>query len=261
MKKNTAIQPKIGLILGSGLGEFAEEITESTKISYRDIPHFPVSTVSGHAGLLVTGMLEGKTVTAMQGRQHFYEGYGMQQITFPVRIMKNMGVDSLIVTNACGGLNSKLYPGALMLIRDHINLMGDNPLIGPNLDEFGPRFPDMSQAYDRQLIDIAKSAAQNLQIDILEGVHSAVSGPNYLSRAELQMVAKMGADTIGMSTIPETIVAVHCGLRVLGICCVTDMAIPDQLESISHKEVMEVATQTRPKFIRLLKQIISQIDR
>ncbi|KAB3527372.1 purine-nucleoside phosphorylase [Alkaliphilus serpentinus] len=253
------MKPTIGLILGSGLGDLADEIMNPIIIDYSDIPSFPVSTVEGHAGKLVIGELEGKAVVAMQGRFHYYEGYSMQEITFPVRVMKSIGVDTLVVTNACGGLNPELYPGALMIINDHINFMGSNPLMGKNQGELGPRFPDMSHAYDPDLRQIAHRVAKNLNIETHEGVYLAISGPNYLSKAELRMVTRLGADTIGMSTIPEVIVANHGGQRVLGISCVTDMAIPDSLESISHQQVMEVANKTKPKFISLVKGILKEV--
>ncbi|RKD34548.1 purine-nucleoside phosphorylase [Thermohalobacter berrensis] len=260
LKSKLDIKPEVGLILGSGLGTLADEIEEATIFNYEDIPNFPVSTVEGHEGKLVVGILKGKKVVAMKGRFHYYEGYSMKDITFPVRVMKELGVKMLLVTNACGGLNEKLYPGALMIINDHINLTGDNPLIGPNDEELGPRFPDMSNAYDKELIKLAVKVAEKQNIEIEKGVYTAISGPNYLSKAELRMLMKIGSDALGMSTVPEVIVARHSGLRVLGIACVTDMAIPDTLESISHEEVIEVANKTRPKFIKLVKEIINEVD-
>lgn len=253
-------KPKIGLILGSGLGDLADEIQQPTVIPYRDIPHFPQSTVAGHAGQLVIGTLMGQPVLAMQGRVHYYEGYSMQEVTYPVRVMKGLGIDILIVTNACGGMNPELYPGALMLISDHINMMGDNPLIGPNLDDFGPRFPDMSQAYDPQLRAMARRIAQREGIDVLEGVYTAISGPYYLSGAELGMLRTLGGDTVGMSTIPETLVANHSGIRVLGISCITDMAIPDTLVPLDHETVMKMAEQTKPVFVRFVKAILNEVN-
>lgn len=254
------IEPKIGLILGSGLGDLANEIENKIIVPYEKIPHFPQSTVAGHLGQLVVGDLMGQKVIAMQGRLHYYEGYSMQDITYPVRVMKKLGVEILIVTNACGGMNPELYPGALMIITDHINMMGDNPLIGKNLDSFGPRFPDMSRAYDTELIKHSKKAAEQVGIEVKEGVYAAISGPYYFSKAELRMLRLMGGDTIGMSTIPETIVANHSGIRVLGISCVTDMAIPDTLEPLEHEQVMAIANQTKPKFIKLIKQILKEVN-
>ena len=206
----------------------------------------------GHKGQLVFGEMGGKQVVAMQGRFHYYEGYSMAQITFPVRVMKQLGVETIIVTNACGALNETFKPGIFMFIKDHINLTGNNPLIGKNLQDYGPRFPDMSSAYDKQLIRLGLEIAQRLEIEVATGIHTAVSGPNFLSKAELNMIKKMGSDTIGMSTIPEVIVAVHSGLKVLGISCVTDMAVPEQLEPIDHEKVMEMAAQSKPNFIRLV---------
>ncbi|TAH63506.1 MAG: purine-nucleoside phosphorylase [Gottschalkiaceae bacterium] len=251
--------PQIGLILGSGLGTLANEIESPIILDYKDIPNFPVSTVEGHEGRLVLGELQGKKVIAMQGRFHYYEGYSMQEVTFPVRVMKALGVEILLVTNACGGMNKELYPGALMIIEDHINFTGDNPLIGHNYEELGPRFPDMSSAYDKVLIKLAEEVGHKLNIETKKGVYAAISGPYYFSRAELRMLRRIGGDTIGMSTVPEVIVARHTGLKVLGISCVTDMAIADEIVSISHEEVVKVANETRPKFIKLIKGIIDEV--
>lgn len=260
IKEKIDIVPEIGLILGSGLGSLADEIEEKKIVKYEEIPNFPVSTVAGHEGQLVMGMLEGKKVIAMQGRFHFYEGYSMQEITFPVRVMKELGVKMLLVTNACGGMDPSLYPGALMFIEDHINFTGANPLIGPNNDELGPRFPDMSTAYDRDLIELGKRVAEKLEIQTEKGIYTAISGPNYLSAAELRMLRRLGGDTVGMSTVPEVIVARHTGIKVLGISCVTDMAIADDLEPLEHSAVVEVANRTRPKFIKLVKGILKEAD-
>ncbi|WIV10974.1 purine-nucleoside phosphorylase [Proteiniborus sp. MB09-C3] len=251
--------PEIGLILGSGLGTLADEINNPIIFDYKDIPNFPVSTVEGHEGRLVLGELEGKKVIAMQGRFHYYEGYSLQQVTFPVRVMKALGIQMLLVTNACGGMNKELYPGALMIIEDHINFIGDNPLIGHNYDELGPRFPDMSSAYDKELIKLAENVGKKHNIETKKGVYAAISGPYYFSKAELRMLRRIGGDTIGMSTVPEVIVARHAGLRVLGISCVTDMAIADEIVSISHEEVVKVANETRPKFIKLVKGILNEV--
>ncbi|MBB6216655.1 purine-nucleoside phosphorylase [Anaerosolibacter carboniphilus] len=260
IKNKISTAPEIGLILGSGLGSLANEIENPTVIPYDQIPNFPISTVEGHEGQLVLGTLEGKNVIAMQGRFHFYEGYSLQDVTFPVRVMKELGVKILVVTNACGGMNPELYPGALMLIEDHINFTGSNPLIGPNDEELGPRFPDMSTAYDKALIHLGEQVGKRLDIETKKGVYVAISGPNYMSAAELKMLRKFGADTLGMSTVPEVIVARHTGLRVLGISCVTDMAIADTLEPLEHERVVEIANQTRPKFIRLVKGILREVS-
>ncbi len=251
--------PRIGLILGSGLGVLAEQIEQPVEIPYEAIPHFPVSTVAGHEGKLVIGSLNGKHVLIMQGRFHFYEGYDMGTVTFPIYVMKQLGIETLIVTNACGGLNHAFAPGDLMIIHDHINLTGDNPLIGPNLDEFGPRFPDMSAAYTPELIQLAEAKAAELGIKVQKGVYCGVSGPSYSTPVELMMLARIGGDAIGMSTVPEVIVARHAGLRILGISCITDMAIGEELEPLTHERVMEVANLTRPRFISFVKSIVAEV--
>lgn len=260
IKNEINIKPEIGLILGSGLGSLANEIEDKIIVEYEKIPNFPVSTVSGHEGQLVIGTLEGKQVIAMQGRFHYYEGYTMKEVTFPVRVMKELGVKILLVTNACGGMDSALYPGALMFIEDHINFTGDNPLIGSNDEELGPRFPDMSTAYDRDLIELGEKVGKKLEIKTEKGVYTAISGPNYLSAAELRMLRRLGGDTVGMSTVPEVIVARHAGIKVLGISCITDMAIADGLEPLEHSAVVEVANRTRPKFIKLVKGILKEAN-
>lgn len=259
IRSRSNIHPQIGLILGSGLGDMADEITDAVRIDYHDIPHFPVSTVEGHAGKLVIGKLMGKDVVALQGRFHFYEGYSLQEVTFPVRVFKALGISTMIVTNACGALNTNFYPGALMFITDHINFIGDNPLIGKNFNDLGPRFPDMSSAYDKGLIALGKKVAAELGVETVEGIYTAVSGPYYFSKAELRMVKGFGSDTIGMSTVPETIVAVHMGIKVLGISCITDMADPDNLVPLEHSHVVAVANQAKPKFIRLVTGIVQNI--
>lgn len=251
--------PKIGLILGSGLGTLADEIEDAIIIDYKNIPNFPVSTVEGHAGQLVIGKLMGKQVMAMKGRFHYYEGYSMKEVTFPVRVMKALGVELLLVTNACGGLNPDLYPGALVVINDHINMTGNNPLIGPNYPELGPRFPDLSDAYDKELIELVHKVGKKIGVETREGVYVSISGPTYSSKAESKMFQLIGADTIGMSTVPEVIVAKHSGIKVIGISCVTDMAIFEGTETISHEQVMAVADETRPKFINLVKSIIDEV--
>lgn len=253
-------RPEIGIILGTGLGSLGDFIENKKVIDYSDIPEFPVSTVSGHAGKLIFGTLEGKKVVAMQGRFHYYEGYTMQEVTIPVRVMKKLGAEMLLVSNACGGLNHSFNAGDIMIITDHINMMGSNPLIGANLDEFGPRFPDMSAVYDKELITKMENAAQTLGIDVKKGVYCAISGPNYLSKAELRMLITIGSDTVGMSTIPEAIVAVHSGLKVIGLSCITDMAIPDTMHSPTHEEIVKVAEGVKPKFVSLVKQFIKEVQ-
>ncbi|QKS71026.1 purine-nucleoside phosphorylase [Paenalkalicoccus suaedae] len=260
IRDKSELSPTVGLILGSGLGELADEITNATYIDYTDIPHFPTSTVAGHKGQLVIGELEGVTVIAMQGRFHYYEGYSMQEVTFPVRVMKELGCESVIVTNACGSMNKNFQPGELMLITDHINFTGANPLIGPNDAELGARFPDMTTAYTRSLQNDTKKLATQNDITLHEGVYLAVSGPTYMAGAELTMLRTFGADVVGMSTVPETIVARHMGMKVLGISCITDMAIGEEMEGITHEEVMEVAAKAKPAFKKLIKLVLKKAD-
>ncbi len=256
----TKYRPALGIILGSGLGSFADELSDSDRYSFEEIPHMPSSTVSGHAGQFVLGKHGGKELIALQGRIHYYEGYTMRELSFPVRIMRALGVERLIITSACGGIHPKLYPGALMFVRDHINLMGDNPLIGENYEELGVRFPDMSEAYNKQWREKSRAWAKQNGIETFEGVHVAVSGPYFYSNAELRMVQKIGGDTIGMSMIPEVITAVHGGMQCLGIACVTDMANPDHKhDALTHEAVLEVAKKTKPKFIRLVSGIIQAL--
>lgn len=260
IKEQISVQPEVGLILGSGLGILADEIEEAVRIDYSNIPHFPTSTVEGHAGKLIVGKLNGKSVVAMQGRFHYYEGYSMQQVTFPVRVMKELGVKTIVVTNACGGMNPDFEAGDLMIITDHLNMTGDNPLIGPNENELGPRFPDMSRAYTPELVDTAKKVAQRIGIKIQQGIYAGVTGPAYSTPAELIMLRNLGADTIGMSTVPEVIVASHMNMKVLGISCVTDMAIGEELEPLTHEQVMKVANRTKPKFIHLIKEFLTCLE-
>ncbi|MFC5405680.1 purine-nucleoside phosphorylase [Cohnella soli] len=253
------VQPRIGLILGSGLGELADDIEHAVRIPYATIPHFPVSTVEGHAGQLVIGQLHGKAVIAMQGRFHYYEGYSMQEVTFPVRVMRALGVDYLFVSNACGGMNPSFKPGDLMLISDHLNMTGANPLIGANEPTLGPRFPDMSRAYTPELLSFVKEIAASLGIEVQQGVYAGISGPAYMTPAELTMLRKLGGDAVGMSTVPEVIVASHMAMKVIGISCVTDMAIGEELEPLTHEQVIEVANRTKPRFIALVKEIVARL--
>ncbi|EOF56448.1 inosine/guanosine/xanthosine phosphorylase [Enterococcus hirae EnGen0127] len=244
-----------GLILGSGLGELAEEIEEAIVIPYDQIPFFPTSTVVGHAGQLVYGTLSGKKVLAMQGRFHFYEGHSMQTVTYPVRVMAALKAHSVIVTNASGGVNESFVPGDLMLITDHINFTGQNPLIGPNEDEIGPRFPDMSEAYTLTYREVAKEAASQLDLTIKEGVYMGYSGPTYETPAEIRMSRTMGADAVGMSTVPEVIVAAHSGLKVLGISCITNLAAGMQA-NLNHEEVVETTQRVKQSFKALIKEVL-----
>lgn len=244
-----------GLILGSGLGELAEEIEEAIVIPYDQIPFFPTSTVVGHAGQLVYGTLSGKKVLAMQGRFHFYEGHSMQTVTYPVRVMAALKAYSVIVTNASGGVNESFVPGDLMLITDHINFTGQNPLIGPNEDEIGPRFPDMSEAYTLTYREVAKEAASQLDLTLKEGVYMGYSGPTYETPAEIRMSRTMGADAVGMSTVPEVIVAAHSGLKVLGISCITNLAAGMQA-NLNHEEVVETTQRVKQSFKALIKEVL-----
>lgn len=251
--------PKIGLILGSGLGVLADEINQPTKIRYEEIPNFPVSTVEGHAGQLVFGQLEGVEVVAMQGRFHYYEGYSFDKVTFPVRVMKELGVEMLIVTNAAGGINESFVPGDLMLISDHINNMGSNPLIGPNNSELGVRFPDMSEAYAKDLRSVAKQVGQKLNIKLQEGVYVGNTGPTYETPAEVRMLRTIGGDAVGMSTVPEVIVARHSGLKVLGISCISNMAAGILDQPLNHEEVMETTEKVKNDFLAFVKELVLAI--
>lgn len=260
IKKKSGFEPEIGIILGTGLGSLGDYIDKVTEIDYTDIPEFPVSTVFGHAGKLILGWLEGKKVVAMKGRFHYYEGYTMQEVTMPVRVMKKLGIKLLVASNACGGLNPDFKAGDIMIISDHINFMGTNPLIGPNLEDFGPRFPDMSEVYDRSIVELLEKVAASQGIKVHRGVYGAVSGPNYSTKAELSMMIRLGSDTVGMSTVPEAIVARHCGLKVAGVSCITDMAIPDTMTAPAHEEIVKVAESVKPIFVSLVKQFVKEVQ-
>lgn len=249
-------KPKVGLILGSGLGVLADEIENPLKIPYGEIPDFPVSTVEGHAGQLVFGQLSGNEVVAMQGRFHFYEGYSMEKVTFPVRVMKQLGVEILIVTNAAGGVNESFQPGDLMIITDHINNMGTNPLIGPNDQKLGARFPDMSESYSKELRVVAKEIAARLKIDVKEGVYFGNPGPVYETPAEIRMIRTLGGDAVGMSTVPEVIVARHSGLKVLGISCISNMAAGILDQPLTHEEVIQTTEKVKANFLSYIKEIV-----
>jgi purine-nucleoside phosphorylase len=251
--------PSVGVILGTGLGALAQDIQAEATIPYSELPHFPQSTVLGHAGEMVCGRLAGRTVVAMSGRFHAYEGYSLRQITFPVRVMKALGCGTLIVSNACGGLNPQFAKGDLMVIEDHINLMGDNPLIGPNDDRLGDRFPDMSQPYDKGLIALARRAALDEKVVCHQGVYVAVTGPNLESRAEYRFLRGIGADVVGMSTVPEVIVAIHSKLRVLGFSVITDMCLPDALVPTSHAEIVAVANEAEAKLGRVVRRFLGDL--
>lgn len=245
-------QPKFGIVLGTGLGAVADRIDAKARIPYRDIPHFPTSTVETHAGELILGTLADKPVVALSGRFHYYEGYTLQQVTFPIRVARALGIHTLIVSNACGGLNPQFRAGDIMIITDHINLIGDNPLIGSNDDALGPRFPDMSEPYTEGLIELAESIALEKGIKVQRGVYLACPGPNLETRAEYRMMRAMGADAVGMSTVPEVIVAVHSGLKVLGFSVVTDECLPDALEPVNIEKIISVANEAEPKVTGLV---------
>jgi len=255
----TKLKPQIGLILGSGLGAFADSLKDATLIRYQYIPHFPVSTAVGHAGRLVVGLCAGIPVAVMQGRAHYYEGYSIQQVVFPVRVLKLLGVKTLVVTNAAGGINRTLRTRGLMLITDHLNLMGTNPLVGPNEEEFGPRFPDMTEAYAKKLRDIAKKVARRQKLKLYEGVYAAVHGPSYETPAEVRMLGRLGADAVGMSTVPEVIAANHMGMQALGISCVTNMAAGLSKKKLDHKEVLEAGEQVGKAFSGFLAVLIPEL--
>ncbi len=254
--KNT---PEIGLILGSGLGSLADEVENRVEIKYSEIPNFPVSTVAGHVGQFVYGTLEGKKVIMMQGRFHFYEGYDIKTVTLPVRVLKMLGIDKLIVTNAAGGVNIDFKPGDLMIITDSINYSGVNPLIGKNLDEFGPRFPDMSSPFNKELISVALTSAREEDVHVVQGTYFMFSGPNYETPAEIRMVRTLGGDAVGMSTVPEVIVANHSGIRVLGISCITNMAAGILNQPLNHKEVIETSNRVKDNFKKLVRGIVKRM--
>lgn len=258
LKDNGMEKPVVGLILGSGLGELAEEATNPVAIPYENIPGFPVSTVEGHAGQLVYGELGGKMVLAMQGRFHFYEGYALEDVTFPVRVMQALGIETLVVTNAAGGVNTSFNPGDLMIITDHVNFTGVNPLMGKNDPEVGPRFTDMTEAYDKGYQQLIRECAQSNGLEIKEGVYFGLTGPTYETPAEIRMIRTMGGDAVGMSTVPEVIVAKHAGLKVAGISCITNYAAGMQ-SNLNHDEVVEVTTRVKESFKSLVKDFVAKI--
>lgn len=259
IRSKTSIHPTVGLILGSGLGALASRVEDAVRLPYGEIPHFPVSTAPGHAGNLVVGTVESRPVLVMQGRFHLYEGYSPQQVAFPVRVMRALGVETLVVTCATGGLNHRFAAGDLMLIHDHINLMGCNPLVGPNDPELGERFPVMFNAYRPELIALAHRVALKQGISLREGVYAGIQGPAYFTRAELRYLIKIGADAIGMSTVPEVIAATHAGIRVLGVGTISDMAIPDAGHHATEAEILEVAQRVGPTLERLVRGILAEL--
>lgn len=259
IKKHTSESYPVGIILGTGLGGLVKEIKIEHQIDYADLPHFPLSTVESHQGKLIFGKINGQNVVAMQGRFHYYEGYTMQQITYPVRVMKFLGVKTLLVSNACGGMNPDYRKGDLMLMQDHINLLGDNPLIGKNEDDLGPRFPDMSEPYSLDLIKIAEDVAKENKINIHKGVYVAVPGPNLETKAEYKFLREIGADVVGMSTIPENIVANHMGMKVLGMSIITDECFPETLKAVNVEEIIAAAMKAEPKMTLIMKEVIKRI--
>ncbi|HZR64111.1 MAG TPA: purine-nucleoside phosphorylase [Terriglobales bacterium] len=256
---NISLRPKIALVLGSGLGSFADELTGAIRIPYTTVPHFPQATAIGHAGQMVVGYLAEVPLIVMQGRVHLYEGYSAQQVAFPVRAFGRMGVRAIILTNAAGGINLNYQQGALVVIKDHINLQGQNPLIGPNDNRFGERFPDMTRAYSKQYRDLAKNSAQELGQELAEGVYAALAGPSYETPAEIRYLRAIGADLVGMSTVPEVIAARHMGIDVLAISCVTNMAAGILDQPLSSDEVFETAARVRGDFVALLRAVIPEI--
>lgn len=259
IQSQTDLRPNYMIILGTGLGQLADEMDIVDEVTYDEIPHFPVSTVESHAGKLLFGKLGGKEVVAMQGRFHFYEGYTMHQIAFPVRVLKANGADTLIVSNACGGMNVNHTRGDIMLISDHINMLGDNPLMGPNDDDLGPRFPDMSEPYSERLMDIAKNVALENNIQMHQGVYVALSGPMLETKAEYRYLRLLGADVVGMSTVPEVIAAVHMGMEVLGISAITDECFPDALEAVNIEDILEAAAMAEPKMTRVIVNTLEKL--
>ncbi len=258
IREKSSRVPEFGIVLGTGLGALAKEIEEPAKIPYSAIPGFPKPTVMTHGADLVLGEIEGRAVAAMEGRFHYYEGYTLDQVTFPVRVLRALGGKTLIVSNAAGGMNPLHLAGDLILIDDHLNLMGVNPLVGPNDDRIGPRFPDMSEPYDRKLLDLAERIALEEGIRAHRGVYVAVTGPNLETRAEYRFLRAIGADVVGMSTVPEVITAVHAGMRVLGVSVITDRCLPDALKAVDIDEIIEIANQAEPKLTRLMKRLIRE---
>ena len=261
IKTKSETLPQVGIILGTGMGKLADTVKNHLAISYRDIPHFPISTVESHAGNLVFGSLSDKDVVMMQGRFHRYEGYNLKQVTFPVRVLKGLGINVLIIMNAVGSMNPLIPSGSLSLITDHINFMGDNPLIGPNDDELGPRFPDMSEPYDRELIALAEKVALENKIKIYKGVLVGVTGPCLETSAEYRFFREIGADFVGMSTVPEVIVAKHAGLRVLGISTITDTCLPDALKPVNIQEIIKIANELDPARTTIIAKVVKNIDK
>lgn len=259
IRKIDKTKPKIGIVLGTGLGGLTSKIKVKATINYEDIPHFPISTVDAHASELIIGTIAGKPIIALSGRFHYYEGYSMQEVTFPIRVLKALGAKTLIVSNACGGLNPQYAAGDIMVIEDHINFMGDSPLIGPNDDTLGPRFPDMCEPYTKNLLKLAETVALDLGIHLQKGVYLGCAGPALETRAEYRMMRTMGADVVGMSTVPEVIVAVHCGLQVLGLSIITDECLPDALKPADIDKIIAIANKAEPKLTKIVSDCIAKM--
>jgi len=261
IRSRISVEPRIAIVLGSGLGGFADDFDEAVAIPYEDIPGFVRSTAQGHAGRLVIGKVESIPVLAMQGRVHYYEGYSLEEVTFAVRVFKLLDIKTLVLTNAAGGINVQLTQGALMVISDHVNLMGVNPLRGPNDERFGPRFPDMSTVYSPELQELVIEEAKAINVEVRRGIYGALSGPSYETPAEIHLLRALGADAVGMSTVPEAIVARHMGIDVLGISCITNMAAGISDEPINHEEVMATGISVRATFTELLQRVVGAINR
>src|SRR6266404_4669996 len=259
IRSRTDVEVSVAIVLGSGLGAFAGDLTEATQIPYDEIPGFARSTVEGHAGRLVIGKTNNVTVAAMQGRFHFYEGYSLQDVTFPIRVLKLLGVRTLVLTNAAGALNVEFTPGSLMVISDHLNLLGDNPLRGPNDERFGPRFPDLTSVYARRLQDVVIEEARAMGLEVPRGIYGALAGPSYETPAEIRMLRTLGADVVGMSTVPEAIVARHMAMQVVGISCITNLAAGVSDEPIDHSQVMAIGEQVRGDFTALLSRVLGRL--
>lgn len=261
IRDRSQVEPRVGIVMGTGLGGLASEIRVDAAIPYGEIPHFPTSTVESHEGFLLLGTMGDMPVVAMQGRFHFYEGYDLRQVTFPIRVMKFLGARVLVVSGACGGMNPQWGPGELVLLDDHINLLGDNPLVGPNPDDLGPRFPDMSEPYDRGLQALAEEVAAAEGITLRKGVYVAVQGPNLETRAEYRMLRRIGADVVGMSTVPEVIVARHMDMKVLGVSIITDACLPDELEPVDVATIIETARKAEPSLTTLVRGVVARLPK
>jgi purine-nucleoside phosphorylase len=259
IREHSSLEPRVGIILGTGMGALVDDLEIETVLPYGQLPHFPLPTVETHEGRLLLGTLEGVPVVAMQGRTHRYEGYDLQEITFPIRVMKLLGAEVLVISGATGGMNPLMKAGDLVLLDDHINLLGDNPLVGPNLDELGPRFPDMSEPYDRELQRLAREVALEKGIDLQRGVYVALTGPTLETRAEYRMLRLLGADVVGMSTVPEVIVARHMDMRVLGVVIITDECLPDALEPVDLETVIKTAKEAEPKLTALVREVVGRL--